>query len=308
VLDDPLIWVRAIHFAATIVVAGTIFFQVLIAEPSFSKGAGTPEVAIALRKHLTWHVRMGLAVAVLSGSAWFVFVAAQIADIPRSMVFSDTANLSFVLGTDFGRDWVTRFVLAVLLAFLFRRNGIVSYRGALMSAVLATALVGSLAWAGHGAADPGAVGVIHLGADTLHLIAAAAWIGALVPLAILLSGGARDEVKREAVLRFSRLGVLSVATLVATGIANGLFLIGSLSVLVGTRYGLLLLFKISLFIVMLGIAGVNRVFLTPRLVRLGWNGRTKLLQQLRNNTLAEVTVGSIIILVVAILGTLPPAA
>ena len=36
-LDDPLIYVRAVHFAATMVVAGVVFFVVFIAEPAFAK-------------------------------------------------------------------------------------------------------------------------------------------------------------------------------------------------------------------------------------------------------------------------------
>jgi uncharacterized membrane protein len=36
-MDDPLIYVRAIHFAATITAVGAIFFSVFIAEPAFIK-------------------------------------------------------------------------------------------------------------------------------------------------------------------------------------------------------------------------------------------------------------------------------
>ena len=38
-LDDPLIYARAIHFAATFAVVGAIFFIVFIAEPAFHKSA-----------------------------------------------------------------------------------------------------------------------------------------------------------------------------------------------------------------------------------------------------------------------------
>jgi len=69
---------------------------------------------------------------------------------------------------------------------------------------------------------------------------------------------------REAVLRLSTLGIVSVVTLVATGIINILMLVGSVAALVGTDYGRLLLVKIALFLVMLAIAGVNRLLLTPQ--------------------------------------------
>ena len=34
-MDEPLIWIRAIHFAATMSVTGTVFFRVFVAEPAF---------------------------------------------------------------------------------------------------------------------------------------------------------------------------------------------------------------------------------------------------------------------------------
>jgi hypothetical protein len=34
-LDDPLIWVRAVHFGATMMVTGGVIFLAFIAEPAF---------------------------------------------------------------------------------------------------------------------------------------------------------------------------------------------------------------------------------------------------------------------------------
>jgi copper resistance protein D len=67
--------------------------------------------------------------------------------------------------------------------------------------------------------------------------------------------------------RFSTLGIVSVGVLVATGIINSWVLVGSVPALVGTDYGRLLLVKVALFFVMMAIAGVNRLRLTPRLVQ-----------------------------------------
>ena len=43
-----------------------------------------------------------------------------------------------------------------------------------------------------------------------------------------------------ATLRFSTLGILSVGTLLATGIVNSWYLVGSIPALTGTPYGRLL--------------------------------------------------------------------
>src|SRR4030088_3463747 len=78
---------------------------------------------------------------------------------------------------------------------------------------MAGCLSGSLAFAGHAAGGSGIEGSVHLTTDLLHLFAAAAWVGALVPLALVLhaanAGGdpASIEIVREATRRFSTLGM-----------------------------------------------------------------------------------------------------
>ena len=79
----------------------------------------------------------------------------------------------------------------------------------------------------------------------MHLIAASAWLGGLLPLALLLTAARREGISlalaREATLRFSTLGLISVGVLIATGSVNGWILTGSVPALVGTDYGRLLL-------------------------------------------------------------------
>ena len=77
----------------------------------------------------------------------------------------------------------------------------------------------------------------------------------------------RLAVARAATLRFSTLGVISVGTLLVTGIVNTWYLAGSIEALTGTYYGQLLLAKIALFFAMVAIAAVNRQWLTPRLMQ-----------------------------------------
>jgi len=48
---------------------------------------------------------------------------------------------------------------------------------------------------------------------------------------------------RTATVRFSTLGIVSIATILFTGIVNTWYLAGSISALVGTDYGRLLLTK-----------------------------------------------------------------
>src|SRR5579863_5469510 len=52
-LFDPLIDARVLYFAATLLVAGVVFFVVFIAAPAWRDAAGG-DVAVAVRARLAW--------------------------------------------------------------------------------------------------------------------------------------------------------------------------------------------------------------------------------------------------------------
>ncbi|HUE19084.1 MAG TPA: CopD family protein, partial [Stellaceae bacterium] len=119
-------------------------------------------------------------------------------------------------------------------------------------------------------------------------------------------------VARRAAQRFSALGIAAVGALLATGIINATYLVGSLAGFFGTDYGRLLLLKIALFALLVGIATFNREVLTPRL-HLNPRGSKQreastALRNLRNNSVLEAGLGLAVLAIVALLGTLVPAA
>ena len=117
-MDDPLILVRAVHFAATLTASGAAFFKVFIAQPAL-RPAAHAELRAAIGRRLAWIAWIGLVLALLSGAAWFVLVAQSISDQPLETVLFDASVLQAVLlDTDFGRDWLLRLVLTALLAGL----------------------------------------------------------------------------------------------------------------------------------------------------------------------------------------------
>jgi copper resistance protein D len=315
-LDDPLIWVRAIHFGATMMVTGGVLFLAFIAEPALRAVDGT-RVAALIRLRLAATAWLGLALTVLSGAAWLVLQSEQMSELSLSEVFSQGIVWTVLSETDFGHAWMGRFVLAGILAALLPWLGpsprTRSHRTRAAAVGISAGLVGALAWAGHAAAGSGIEGAVHLAADILHLVAAAAWGGALVPLALLLGATRCDPVEtsvviaREAVLRFSPLGIASVGTLVVTGAVNTWVLAGSVPALVGTDYGQLLVVKVALFLVMLSFGATNRLWLTPRLVHAPSAAAVVQAQrQIERNSLIEAALATIIIVIVGLLGTLPP--
>ncbi|HYL26901.1 MAG TPA: CopD family protein, partial [Candidatus Nitrosotalea sp.] len=179
----------------------------------------------------------------------------------------------------------------------------------------AAAFIASLAWAGHGAAaEDVPFDAVHLPADILHLLATGAWLGALLPLVLLLSQARRADtpeslaVARAATLRFSILGLSSVGALIATGVVNAWFLSGSVPALIGTRYGQLLLVKVAIFAVMIGFASVNHRRLVPCLADVASEAALRLqaVRKLGHNASVEASLGVLVLAIVGVIGILTP--
>src|SRR4029077_4911856 len=172
---------------------------------------------------------------------------------------------------------------------------------------LSVVLLASLAWISHAAAAR--VQPLGLLGDALHLCAAGGWLGGLAPLAIFLTRARVSfSLSRRAapvLQRFSTLSLCCVSVLVLSGISNSWLLVGSIHALFTTPYGRLLLFKLTLFAILIGLGGRNR-FLVK-----GMPGKTAadpdLVSQVRCNVLCEICFGAAVVGIVACLGLIPPA-
>jgi copper resistance protein D len=212
--------------------------------------------------------------------------------------------------TQFGLVSQVRLALAIVLAICLAFERSASWRWLALAA--AVSLVASIAWTGHAGSTPYTLGYLHLVSDALHLTAASAWIGGLVPLALLL-GAIRcrpgwTSLELDAIRRFSTLGTASVGTLIVSGVFNAWILVGSFRGLVVTDYGQLLMLKLAAFTVMVAFAAFNRFVLTPRLALSSDQTRQDALRGLSRNTWIEIALGLSIFAMVGVLGTLHPAA
>src|SRR3546814_12018793 len=70
--------------------------------------------------------------------------------------------------------------------------------GSILMSLLGGVALTSLAWTGHGAMDQGSIGWVHLSADIVHLLAAGAWIAAILALGTLLLRAHRSMVRADA--------------------------------------------------------------------------------------------------------------
>lgn len=300
-LIDPLILARAVHLAATVLAAGTVCFMVLVAEPTAGSGRGPADFS-DLRRRLTWVTWIALAVAILSGLTWLALLSADIYGAPIIDVCLHGGVWSVLTDTRFGLVWSARLGLALLLGVLMPWPA-----ARLLQLAAAAGLIALIALIGHAGATPGLAGRIHLASDMVHLLAAGAWLGSLPALAMLLARAHHTDnpgwrsFAVGATRRFSRIGIVSVCALLASGIINSWNLLGGSRDLLTTDYGRLVLLKIGLFVAMAGIAAANRFHLTPRLPAAG------ALRALERNSLAETGLGLCVLLFVGTLGTLSPS-
>lgn len=314
---DPLLSaIRLLHYAASVSLEGVFVFWCLIAWPAFSRTSASQAFAARLDRRLIVLAWCSLLVALVSGAGWLVIVASNMSGMSLGSVMQGSVLGVVLTQTHFGEAWTIRAGLLVLLALCLAFQGRTRKRAAVWIGLFAAAtFIASLAWAGHGAAtEEVPFDAIHLPADILHLLAAGAWLGGLLPLVMLLSQAWRDKssqavaVARTATLRFSVLGLTCVGTLIVTGVVNTWFLSGSVPALLGTAYGQLLLLKIALFAAMIAVAGFNQRGLLPCLADATSDETRCLLtiRKLRRNASIEAGLGVLVLAIVGIIGILPP--
>ena len=272
-------------------------------------GAGSAAAVRWPRSLLMTSAAAVLLACLLGFLAQTVVLAGSVRDALQPDALSAAAT-----GMSFGRSSIVRAVASLLfvIAVAFIRPGRVAWG---FAAVAGGVTCASFAWMGHGAATPGATGLLHAASDIVHTLAASVWVGALVVFLILLvtAGVQPAEARRSlhaALHGFSGIGSGLVAVLVASGLVNSWFLVGAAGLprLLTTSYGQLLTLKLVLFLGMLGLAAANRFHLTPRLGRAlkRRSPRLAAVAALRRSLVWETGLSIAVIALVAWFGTLAP--
>lgn len=309
-MNALLVTARAVHFASAMLLFGELVFVFFVARPAWRDASRlVPGDDEGVYHHLLVAAPWSLVASIASGAAWLAAEAASMSGLPiASALQPDTISL-VLARTVFGRVWVLRFVLVIAIALLLLAMGRSakprpSSRLAIAALVLAGLYLATLAWAGHAAAGQGPERFVQIASDVVHLLAAGAWLGALPGLVFLLGGGGALDATAQATRRFSTVGMLSVGALILSGLVNAWFLVGDVPALIGTAYGQLLLAKLTLVILMVSLAAVNRLHLTPRLQGPDREAR----RLLRRNAVLETTAGIGVVAIVGALGVSIPGA
>lgn len=148
-------------------------------------------------------------------------------------------------------------------------------------------------------------------AQGLHLGAAVGWSGGLLLLVALpwrrLLGGERapGAMARDGLTVLSRLGFAAVLTILLSGLVLTLAYVFSLRAGMDSLYGRGLGAKIGLLGIIIGLAGINRLFVLPRLTR-GKTENRAVLRRVAVFLRMEVAAVIIVLSVTAAVTQLPP--
>ncbi len=287
-----LLLARAGYVAALLSLGGCLVFRALVAPRALAATRGVAAAAIerALSR-LSW---ISLVASLFGLLAWAVLQAATIASAAGpSQALS--ALPTVLADTRFGQ-------LVLLQLALAAATGILLAAGRVrLAAVAASADAAAQAGHGHAMAMHGGLSLL-FGLDVLHLLAAAAWLGGLVPLLLVVHLGPA-AAGAAAARRFTPLGKWSVGLLAGSALVQGWVLVGSVAALRTMPYGVVVLVKTALFGVLLGLALLNRYRLAPRLR--GGDGDAAR-RRLAGSILAQTAFGLLAVAASAVLSGLTP--
>ncbi|HZP57135.1 MAG TPA: copper resistance protein CopC [Dehalococcoidia bacterium] len=266
-LDSALKWLALLSLATTV---GAAFFIVAVIRPAaaFLEDDDYINTTDAAER---WAIALA---HVLLPVAFIAFAFLVLLTVHRFATSTSIWSYLTTVGT--GRDrGIQLALIAVTLAgadVLFLGNSKLRRNVGLALVILAGAaalLMSSLV--SHGAGSDGKFWSV--ASDYVHLLASAAWLGALVMLFLFVRWRRHALSDEQGFLltanvydRFSVVAGLSVAAILATGTFNGLAEIPNAGAMVHTTYGRVLLTKLILLAPLLAVAGLNAFVLKPRLV------------------------------------------
>lgn len=293
--------IRLVLYAALIVVIGALVFRGVVLARLRGEGDGLrPSAARRASK-------VGAAAAIVLLAALAAKLVAQLVALHGSRATDLALVPSLVGGTTWGRAWLVAVAGALIaLAGLSagrRATDAGSHR--VVTLIAALLLSFSPAFASHAASTP-RLQPLAVAADGLHVLGASGWIGSLlvlvaagIPAAMRLAPELRGGSVASLVEAFSPVALTFAAIAAATGVFAAWLHVGSLSGMLQSRYGGLLVAKLGTLAIVAGIGAYNWRRLKPGL-------KTEDdVPRLRRSASAEITLGLVVLAITAILVATP---
>jgi putative copper resistance protein D len=268
-----LVLARTVHFGSAMLLFALPYFLLIILRPVFS--TETEVRYLPFCRDMEKWLGVALCLEAISGGIWFWIIAAQKLN-QSSWRAPSMADLGRVLGhTPFGHLWLLRagigLGLGTGLYLALRRKTFLPPRPSFLNGLIlifSGILLITLAWAGHAASGIHHQ-ILHLLADTPHLLLGAIWPIGLVPMAYFLwrnkraDGGLPTNPEVKVLQRFSKTCLIAVLILVVTGSINGWLMIGSWKSLLTTAHGHLFLAKMAVVGLMVAMGAFCHLRLMP---------------------------------------------
>jgi copper transport protein len=320
---------RWLNLLAATLALGGLSFGALVWRPAFRNAIGGPgdrktgrqEIVVspgllasadaadeAMTRFLRRMTRYGGLLFLLTNVVFLLIQAAAAADVPVTQAIG--GPLLQLLSGRSGLLGLARIALIfqlVVLAWRLPPAGRGPARLWWVALTIGGVALLTLSLASHAAAEPApAIPVVM---DLLHLAAAAAWLGGLVPFFYAVRQARADPQRALplAVLtpRFSWLTAPCVAILTLTGIYQYILHIDRLDLLAATTYGRALLIKLGLFGLLLLLGGLN-LFILSRRLRVPGAG-PGLARAFGRTVRVEIVLGALVLLAAGAMTSVAPS-
>jgi copper transport protein len=233
--------IRALAYVAIMIAAGTVLTQRLVAGRRNPASLGV------------WLGPSLVAVAVTAALQLLIIGS----DISGQPLWSSIPDAARALDTIAGMAFFVRIALAVaswaLIVYAPPRTA--ELRTNLL-VILSVGLLATWSFAGHSRSMRWPVVGVPL--DMVHHGAAAAWLGGLTIIGLLVLPRTKAELVPPLMRRFSAMASTAVALIVATGLVQAVRLVGNPADLFAAGHGRLLVAKLAVLAAMLAVADQNR--------------------------------------------------
>jgi putative copper export protein len=282
---------RAVVYGASTLIVGSAAFDTVVVRRAAALGPTERAAARARAREIGHLAAAALCLAYLARLYIQVIdsflVVLPTVDMVRQLIFSTRA---------WGLGVLAQLIISasVLAMLTYARVTRTPNPGAAAASALLAAV--SVPLTGHAVAHGGPAAVA---VQAAHVFAAGAWLGTLTVMWLVCSRMASSDDLMSVVRAFSPVALASAALIAAAGTAAVFIHVGTPGELLSTRYGLVLLMKIAVFLTAAGVGYVNWRHVTPRLHQDGQ-------RQLFSRTAAlEIALAVVAILLTAVLTNLP---
>ena len=309
-LPGSALFAKWLLLSALALLGGQLPFLWLVWKPSLKQDAEALPAAVVTPpawKRLTWIGLFGALAAIFIG---LLAQAGQASGAELALPWAP-AMVVLLSTTRLGLIWLARLALALLAIWL--AMGRPATWKTWLGYATALALMLSVSLTSHAATE--AQPLLPVIDDWIHILGMTVWLGGVAYLLTGLRGVLSIEARLRTRLtslsmgRFSTMALVSVGAIGITGLVSASLRVGTLQALLTSIYGHALLFKQIFVVGLLALAGVNLVFISPRLKRSRLQGEANavLVKRFGKIVLAEVILGALLLMSVSLLTYLPPA-